>query len=136
MNGLTVYRKRGDADTWFMYYPPTKSWHVQKTSSKGTSKCYAALECGGPCLPENGPDRTWRVWNGGGTTLQLQANVAISIATPQQVQTYDDEIAAAAAALAERIRVDGFKVNIFLKYYDCFIKSFLSSSYFSFIIKL
>ena len=113
VNGLTVYRKRGDADTWLMYHPPTKSWHVQKTSDKGTSMCYAALICDGPCLPENGPERTWRVDTDDTDSFQLQANVAISIATLQQVQTYDDEMAAAAAVLAERIRVDGFKVKIF-----------------------
>ena len=75
--------------------------------------CWAFLECDGPCLPENGPERTWRV-DTVGNGLQLQANVAISIATLQQVQTYDDEMAAVAAALAESIRVDGFKVNIFI----------------------
>ena len=111
VNGLTVYCKRGDADTWLMYRPPTKCWSVQETSRKGTSKRYAALRCGGPCLPENGPERTWRVGTGG-NGLQLQADVAVLIAT-QQVQTYDDEMAAAAAALAKRIRVDGFKVKIF-----------------------
>ena len=112
MNGLTIYRKRGDANKWLMYYPPTKSWHVQPTSSKGTNECWASLECDGPCLPENGPERTWRV-DTDNIGFQLQANVAISIATLQQVQTYDDEMAAAAAALVERIRVDGFKVKIF-----------------------
>ena len=133
MNGLTVYRKQGDADTWLMYYPPRKSWHIQKTSRKGTSKRYAALRCGGPCLPENGPERTWRVGTVG-NGFHLQANVAVSIATLQQVQTYDDEMAAAAAALAERIRVDGYKVKIFLLL-TIVIKSFFSS-YFIIIIKL
>ena len=113
MNGLTVYRKRSDADTWLMYRTPTKSWQIQLTRNKGTNYCYAFLQCDGPCLPENGPERTWRVWNKTGS-LQLQAKVTVSIATLQQVQTYDDDMAAAAAALAERIRVDGFKVKIFL----------------------
>ena len=81
MNGLTVYCKRGDADKWLMYHPPRKSWDVQKTSSKGTSKCWAKLECGGPCLPENGPERTWRVGTDG-TGLVLQADVALSIVAP------------------------------------------------------
>ena len=84
MNGLTVYRKRGDADKWLMYYPRTKSWLVQPTSSKGTDMCWAQLECGGPCLPENGPERTWRVWDD--TSFQLQADVAISIVAPQLAQ--------------------------------------------------
>ena len=135
MNGLTVYRKRGDANKWLMYHPRTKSWQVQETSRKGTSMCCAALRCGGPCLPENGPERTWRVGTDG-TDLQLQADVTVSIATLQQVQTYDDEIAAAAAAFAERIRVDGFKVKIFLYTNDCFIKSFLSSYFIIIIILL
>ena len=112
MNGLTVYRKRGDADTWLMYHPRRKFWAVQQTSDKGTNTCWAQLECGGPCLPENGPERTWRVWDNiyNNISFQLQADVAISIATLQQVQTYDDEM----AALAESIRVDGFKVKIFI----------------------
>ena len=127
MNGLTVYRKRGDADMWLMYYPRTKSWYVQPTFDKGTDTCWAFLDCDGPCLPENGPERTWRVDTDDTGSLQLQADLAVSIATLQQVQTYDDEMAAAAAALAKRIRVDGFKVKIFLYTNDCFIKSFLSS---------
>ena len=112
MNGLTIYCKRGDANMWLMYRTQTKSWQIQLTRDKGTNYCYAFLQCDGPCLPENGPERTWRVGTGG-NGLQLQADVAVLIAI-QQVQTYDDEMAAAAAALAERIRVDGFKVNIFL----------------------
>ena len=105
--GMPVYRKQGDRDMWLLYNPNDKEWKVQSTSAKGTSSDkewkilsdankvnsasakgmssasgHAYLKCDPPCLPENGTKRTWMVGGGG---FQLQADVDISIATPQEV---------------------------------------------------
>ena len=113
---MPVYRKQDDPDKWLMYHPPNNNWNVQPTSHKGTSSCYAYLKCNPPCLPENGTKRTWQVWDG--NAHQLQADVDISIATPQEVANAAALIAdaaaliaAAAEALAASVRADGHKVN-------------------------
>ena len=107
--GMPVYRKQGDLDMWLVYYTNDKNWIVQSTSSKGTSSSYAYLTCDPPCLPENGTKRTWKVWDG--SAYQLQADVDISIATPQEVVDAAALIAAAAEALAASVRADGHKVK-------------------------
>ena len=107
--GMPVYRKQGDPDTWLMYNPNYKDWYVQSTSLKGTNSGWAYLTCDPPCLPENGTKRTWQVWDG--SAFQLQADVDISIATPQKLADAAALIAAAAEALAASVRADGHKVN-------------------------
>ena len=114
--GMPVYRKQGDSDTWLMYNPNDKDWNVQHTSHKGTSSGCAYLKCDPPCLPENGTKRTWKVWDG--NAHQLQADVDISIATPQEladaaalIADAAALIAAAAEALAASVTADGRKVN-------------------------
>ena len=94
--GMPVYRKQGDPDTWLMYNPNDKDWYVQHTSRKGTNRGSAYLKCDPPCLPENGTKRTWKVWDG--STFQLQADVGISIVTPQKL-------------VAASVRADGHKVK-------------------------
>ena len=111
--GMPVYRKQGDSDKWLMYNPNDKSWIVQPTSAKGTSGGYAYLKCDPPCLPENGNKRTWQVVVG--SAFHLQADVEISIATPQEVADAAALIVAAAEALAASVRADGHKVNKFIK---------------------
>ena len=116
---MSVYRKQGDPDTWLMYNPNDKSWIVQATSDKGTDWGYAFLTCDPPCLPENGTKHTWQVLiDDSGDVYQLQADVDISIATPQ-------EVAAAAEALAASVRADGHKVNEHTIYFrfSLFIKA-------------
>ena len=112
--GMPVYRKQGDPDKWLMYHPPNNNWNVQPTSHKGTSSAYAYLKCDPPCLPDNGTKRTWQVGGGG---FHLQADVDISIATPQELADAAALLAAAAEALAASVRADGHKVN---EYSVCF----------------
>ena len=76
------------------------SWFVQETTDKGDAKCRAFLKCDSPCLLSNAPERTWKVSDG--TTFQLQADVVVSITTPQ---TYDENLDA-----VERRLVDEYKV--------------------------
>ena len=113
--GMPVYRKQDDPDKWLMYNPKKKHWYVQSTSDKGTSGGWAYLECDPPCLPENGTKRTWKVSDG--SDYQLQADVDISIATPQKLTDAAVLIAAAAEALAASVRADGHKVNEHTKYF-------------------
>ena len=110
--GMPVYRKQGDPDKWLMYNPNDKDWYVQPTSDKGTSDCWAYLTCNPPCLPEKGIKHTWQVLIGeNGDVYQLQADVDISIATPQELADAAALIAAAAEAFAASVRTDGHKVN-------------------------
>ena len=118
--GLTVYRKRGDKYTLLAWHPRKKCWAVHETSYKVTGTCWAVLGCSGPCLPEDGPEGIWGVWDG--TTFQLQETVAISIATLQQVKIYDNKVAAAAADLKDIVKIYGFKVN-----YYCYLLSVIFS---------
>ena len=106
--GMPVYRKQNNPDLWLMY-ANDKRWSVQPTSYKGTNSACAYLTCDPPCLPENGTKRTWKVWDG--SAYQLQADVNISIATPQELADAAALIAAAAEALAASVRADGHKVN-------------------------
>ena len=106
---MPVYRKQGDPDLWLMYHPNYKDWIVQPTSHNGTNGGWAFLKCDPPCLPENGTKRTWQVVDG--NAHQLQADVDISIATPQELADAAALIAAAAEALAASVRADGHKVN-------------------------
>ena len=110
--GMPVYRKQGDPDKWLMYHPSSKKWTLQRTNRKGTDVCRAFLICDPPCLPENGIKNTWQVLVGeSGDVYQLQADVDILIATPQEVVDAAALIAAVAEALAASVRADGHKVN-------------------------
>ena len=112
--GMPVYRKQDDPDRWLMYHPSSKKWTLQRT--KGKSSGWAYLTCDPPCLPENGTKRTWKVCDG--RAHQLQADVDISIATPQELAAAAALIVAAAEAFAASVRADGHKVNEHAIYLD------------------
>ncbi len=63
--GLPVFRKRDDKDLWLLFKQRTKSWSIRTTALKYLnaviSQNEAELFCGVPCLPEDGPERNWRV---------------------------------------------------------------------------
>ena len=84
----TLYRKKGDADTWLVYHFAIKKWMVQKTSAKGTEDGWAFLQCNSLCLP-NSRSNPWSVWCKGalyGERLQEQPSVSVSIdATAQEI---------------------------------------------------
>ena len=108
--GMPVYRKMDDPDMWLMYNPTRKEWWVQQTSSKVTGGGWAYLTCNPPCLPERGPKGMWQVYDGG--KFQLQAGVAISMMTPEEVAAALALFAAEAEALAASVVADGRKVCV------------------------
>ena len=114
--GMPVYRKQDDPDKWLMYNPNDKDWYVQPTSHKGTNIGWAFLKCDPPCLPENGTKRTWKVQRGlASDGHQLQADVDISIATPQERADAAALIAAAASVRADgKVNEQKYKYNSFL----------------------
>ena len=55
-DGVTVYRKRGDADLWLEYGGGgSTNWNIKSTSVRGKAEGWAYVSVDTPCLPENIP---------------------------------------------------------------------------------
>ena len=79
LEGVPVFRKRGDPDTWLSYYRPLKDWRIQSTKHRGAGPSLAYVVCDPVCVPHLAPVGSWHISNG--TTLVAQSSVTISIAT-------------------------------------------------------
>ena len=99
---MPIYLKKGDPDMWLMFNSAEKDWNVQSTDIKGTDQSLAYLKCDPPCLPEMGPNGTWKVLTNE-STWEPQASMDISnvdgsnsrespVATKEQINSAVNEL--------------------------------------------
>ena len=78
-NGITVYRKVGDADKWLEFGAAGKSeWVVKKTADKGFARGWASLFVDQLIVPEKCKEGAWQVYDGAKFALQKELKVTIA----------------------------------------------------------
>ena len=75
--GMTVYRKRDDADRWLEYYAPRRQWVVTYTEVRGTGLSSAWLISDPPRLPDHTLGSVWQVFDG--TKIVDQQSVSVTM---------------------------------------------------------
>jgi len=81
-NGATVYSKVGDTDKWIEYQRNQK-WAVKRTSSKGTTKCWAYVACDSLRPLEECMQVDWMVSVSGGEGFEAQPVIVTTVGESQ-----------------------------------------------------
>jgi hypothetical protein len=93
-NGMPVYKKKGDDDTWMELVNGKAGlrWYIKPTKQKGatSSVCYAyrSVQVGNVNLPQNCTEVGWSVYDGNAFGIQTQVSCTLApegVACPQRL---------------------------------------------------
>ena len=83
-DGLPVYKKKGDSDTWLEYWG--SKWIVHTTEYRGTDTGFAYVSVDRPCLPHDDTIiGSWQLFMNGAYEAAPQLLVTLLSAVPQHV---------------------------------------------------
>ncbi len=78
VDGVTAYRKRGDADMWLQYSKASKDWSFQNLPNRGTGNAYAFVVCDPLRLPDQCEGLVWRIARGSSHVACPSLTVTVS----------------------------------------------------------
>ncbi len=92
---LPVYQKKGNDTIWLEFNRGLNYWFVRSTSNRGTNKGWAYCSVEVPCLPQDCPASTWKVYNSEEFATMTSLRMQLLSAPPQNLLAMVDRITSA-----------------------------------------